>query len=82
MSDITEFKKQFADWEWILREEGETEQSIEEIRQYIRDHWGDLAWREDCKRFVAEKSKERQELIAMARGITERVKQRAEEAKQ
>ena len=73
MSDLT-FKEQMADWEWLLREDGEPQSGIDEIKQCIRDDWGDLEKRAYWQAFVKERSDFRRELIAMGRGIADRIK--------
>lgn len=76
MPDLT-FKEQMADWEWLLREDGETQEGIDEIKQCIRDDWDDLEKRAYWQAFVKERSDFRRELIAMAHGINDRIKTRA-----
>lgn len=73
MSDLT-FKEQFANWEWLLREDGETQDGVDEIKQCIREDWDDLEKRAYWKEFVKERSDFRLELIAMGSGVTERIK--------
>ncbi len=70
------FIRMFADWEFLLREEGYDDAAIEEIRQQIRDDWKDDDKRKFWHDFVAERSAFRHELIAMSRGITDRIKAR------
>ena len=73
MSDLT-FAQQFADWEWLLRDDGETSEGIAEIKRQIRDDWSDLEKRALWEAFVKERSDFRQELIAMGRGLSDRIK--------
>ena len=74
MSDLKQFKLDFADWEWLLKEDGETKEGIEEIKMIIRNAWADDELRNAWINFVADQAKFRRELIAMSKGITERIK--------
>ena len=78
MSDLKtitlKFKKDFADWEWLLREDGETEEGIEEIRQAIRDDWHDEELRNLWIASVAERAAFRNELIELGKQAMERIK--------
>jgi hypothetical protein len=69
-----EFVEDFALWEIDLREDGETDAGIAEIKQVIRWAWGDDELRQLWTDFVAKEAAKRRALIDMARGITERMK--------
>jgi hypothetical protein len=74
VSSVKQFKLWFADWEWLLIQEGELPEGIEEIKQAIRDDWENKEYRQLWMDYVKERSDFRKELIAMANGINERVK--------
>jgi hypothetical protein len=69
-----EFIRQFADWEWLLRSDGQSSVSIELLKQCIREDWNDPELRAQWEAIARERSEFRQELVAMASGITERIK--------
>ena len=78
MSDMKkktqQFKLDFADWVWLLREDGETDEGINEIKLAIRNDWANEELKSLWIAFVADQAKFRRELISMSKGITERIK--------
>lgn len=78
MSDLkkitAQFRLDFADWEWLLREDGETDEGIKEIKEQIRTDWDNEELRKLWIDFVAGHAKFRRELIQMGKNLTEKVK--------
>ena len=64
-----QFKLDFADWEWLLKEDGETQDGINEIKEYIKSIWHEEEERDYWISFVAERAAFRRELINMGKRI-------------
>ena len=83
MSDMKkvsrEFLADFALAETYLREAGEVD--LEEIKQYIRNDWDDPEKRASWIAWVKDNADFQRELIAMARNITHRIKEKSRESK-
>ena len=77
MKPTKEFIENFALWEIELKEDGETIETISEMKQVIRDSWNDPELRQLWINFVKERADFRRELIYMANGITQRIKDNA-----
>jgi len=69
-----EFVQDFALFESRLREDGEPQEGIDEIKQCIRDDWADDEKRAWWQAYVKREADFMRELQAMSRGITQRIK--------
>jgi len=69
-----EFVEDFALWEIRLREDGETKEGIDDIKQCIRGDWSDSEKRSWWSAYVKKEADFMRELQGMVRGITDRIK--------
>ena len=76
MSDISDFRIDFALFETRMQEDGYTKEDIEEVRQQVRDDWSDHEYRELWIAQVKKEADFMREIQAMAQGITNRIKSR------
>jgi len=69
-----DFVLNFALYEQMLRDDGEKQEGIDEIKQAIRDHWHDPELRQLWIEFINYEADFMRGIQAMAKGITERIK--------
>lgn len=65
-----EFVRDFAVWERDLRDDGETSDGVEDIKESIRNEWHNLESRELWAAFVKKKAMDCQ----VTNGVTNRIK--------
>ena len=75
MSVVAEFKRNFDLWAWMMVTIEDCPQSeVEELKQHIRSVWGDQEQKDYWIKRVEYEANEAMQLQQMAKGITQRIK--------